>query len=67
MWFSVLNRPLPSPRSIAPTDFLNALERKFGGRINRDQQVKEINDSLEYHLQVFVRMLMNYFRLYQVY
>lgn len=35
----VLNRPLPNPKSIAPTDFLNALERKFGGRINRDQQV----------------------------
>lgn len=39
-YFLVLNRPLPNPRSIAPTDFLNALERKFGGRINRDQQVK---------------------------
>ncbi|CAO3657587.1 unnamed protein product [Mucor hiemalis] len=34
----MLNRPLPKPRSIAPTDFLSALERKSGGTINRDQQ-----------------------------
>ncbi|KAI7891123.1 uncharacterized protein EV154DRAFT_509240 [Mucor mucedo] len=34
----MLNRPLPRPRSITPTDFLNALERKSGGTINRDQQ-----------------------------
>ncbi|KAL0142729.1 hypothetical protein V8B55DRAFT_1443987 [Mucor lusitanicus] len=34
----VLNRPLPKPRSITPTDFLRALERKSGGTINRDQQ-----------------------------
>ncbi|CEP07434.1 hypothetical protein [Parasitella parasitica] len=34
----MLNRPLPRPRSITPTDFLRALERKFGGTINRDQQ-----------------------------
>lgn len=36
---TVLNRPLPKPRSIKPTDFLSALERKSGGTINRDQQV----------------------------
>lgn len=34
----MLNRPLPKPRSITPTDFLRALERKSGGTINRDQQ-----------------------------
>ncbi|KAK4514144.1 uncharacterized protein ATC70_006154 [Mucor velutinosus] len=34
----MLNRPLPKPRSITPTDFLKALERKSGGTINRDQQ-----------------------------
>ncbi|KAG2229911.1 hypothetical protein INT48_008286 [Thamnidium elegans] len=34
----MLNRPLPKPRSIQPTDFLSALERKSGGTINRDQQ-----------------------------
>ncbi|GAA5812771.1 hypothetical protein MFLAVUS_006229 [Mucor flavus] len=34
----MLNRPLPKPRSIKPTDFLSALERKSGGTINRDQQ-----------------------------
>ncbi|KAI7898279.1 uncharacterized protein BX663DRAFT_525307 [Cokeromyces recurvatus] len=33
-----LNRPLPKPKSITPTDFLRALERKLGGTINRDQQ-----------------------------
>ncbi|KAI9482762.1 MAG: hypothetical protein EXX96DRAFT_555524 [Benjaminiella poitrasii] len=33
-----LNRPLPRPKSISPTDFLRALERKSGGTVNRDQQ-----------------------------
>ncbi|OBZ88890.1 Ubiquitin carboxyl-terminal hydrolase 30 [Choanephora cucurbitarum] len=34
----MLNRPLPRPKAITPTDFLNALEKKSGGTINRDQQ-----------------------------
>jgi hypothetical protein len=35
----VLNRPLPKPQSMIPTDLLNALERKSGGTVSRDQQV----------------------------
>ncbi|KAI8339378.1 hypothetical protein BC941DRAFT_349512 [Chlamydoabsidia padenii] len=34
----LLNRPLRRPRSIAPTDFLRALEYKTQGTISRDQQ-----------------------------
>lgn len=45
----VLNRPLPKPRSITPTDFLTALERKSGGTINRDQQVKPLIRKKRFH------------------
>ncbi|KAI7886732.1 cysteine proteinase [Lichtheimia hyalospora FSU 10163] len=33
-----LNKPLSRPRSMAPTDLLDALERKTNGTINREQQ-----------------------------
>ncbi|KAI8991012.1 hypothetical protein BDF20DRAFT_16386 [Mycotypha africana] len=34
----MLNRPLPKAKSITPDDFSRALERKFGAKINPDQQ-----------------------------
>ncbi|KAI9259331.1 hypothetical protein BY458DRAFT_440487 [Sporodiniella umbellata] len=34
----LLNSPISRSKSITPIDFLNALEAKFGGSINRDQQ-----------------------------
>ncbi|KAG1464253.1 hypothetical protein G6F46_002794 [Rhizopus delemar] len=34
----LLNSPIARSKSITPVDFINALELKFGGAINRDQQ-----------------------------
>jgi hypothetical protein len=34
----LLNSPIARSKSITPIDFINALELKFGGAINRDQQ-----------------------------
>ena len=39
MLYIVLNSPIARSKSITPIDFINALELKFGGAINRDQQV----------------------------
>jgi hypothetical protein len=50
----VLNRPFPRQKSISPDDLLIALERKFDGTINRDQQVRLYALSLLYFLLLII-------------
>jgi hypothetical protein len=58
----VLNRPFPRQKSISPDDLLIALERKFDGTINRDQQVGLYALSLLYliinHSPLFLLLLL---------